>query len=203
VLIEGTDAAHSILASLHLHGREHDATEQDRARKMLNLDRDSGEFLYFLIRATRRRHILEIGTSNGYSAIWLAMALRDMRAPFPLITIDRDRNKLVQAAENIRAAGLDEFVELEHGEAADTVRTLNGPFDCVFFDADRLLAHHQLGALLPKLCPDCLLVADNAISHAIELRDYCTLVAELQGFTSLIVPIGKGLHVAHRLGNNV
>jgi len=84
------------------------------------------------------------------------------------------------------------------GSATEVVRELAGPFDCVFFDADRLSAHEQLQILLPKLAPDVLLLADNVLSHPQEIADYIAEVGQLPGFASVTVPIGKGLHVAYR-----
>ena len=84
------------------------------------------------------------------------------------------------------------------GSATQVVHELAGPFDCVFFDADRLSAREQLKILLAKLAPDVLLLADNVLSHPHELADYIAEVEQLPGFASVTVPVGKGLHVAYR-----
>src|SRR5437016_3213019 len=95
-------------------------------------------------------------------------------------------------------AGLLNSVTLLGGEASATVRTLEGPFDCVFFDADRISAPEQLEILIPKLKPDVLLLADNVLSHPEEIADYLNFVAGLVGFSSVTIPIGKGLNIAYR-----
>ncbi len=197
-MIGMTAAAAAVLARLAEFERDNDAGQQDRARKMLNLERETAEFLHLLVRATNRKQVLEIGTSNGVSAIWIASALQGSADAQPLVTIERDSGKQAQAAENIRLAGLREHVRLRLGDATEVAGSLLGPFDCVFFDADRVSAPGQLAILLPKLAPDCLLLADNALSHPGELAGYRAMIEQLPGFNSLLVPIGKGLHLAHR-----
>ena len=73
-----------------------------------------------------------------------------------------------------------------------------GPFDCVFFDADRWSAPGQLQLLLPKLADNVLLLADNVLSHPDEVAGYRQMVEQLPGFVWTVVPVGKGLHVAWR-----
>lgn len=198
MLLDAT--AERVLRDLERFGAENDAHEADRSRKMLNLERDTAELLHVLVRAGRRRRVLEIGTSNGISTIWLAAALRAIGATEPLVSIERDAGKLAQARENLERAGLAGHVRLLHGDATETVAALSGPFDCVFFDADRWSAPGQLRLLLPKLEPDCLLLADNALSHPEEIAGYVAAVAALPGFAATVFALGKGLHVASRAG---
>jgi predicted O-methyltransferase YrrM len=142
-----------LLTELEQAGRQHDAQEPDHARKMLNLEPASAHLLSILVRSSRRTRLLEIGTSNGYSTIWLAWATR----PFGghVISIDREADKLALADDNLRQAGLREVVDLMHGDAPQVVTTLAGLFDCVFFDADRLSAPSQLALLVPNCPPKC------------------------------------------------
>ena len=193
-----TEAAATVLARLEAFGRENDLMHQNRTRKMLNLERDTARLLHLLVRSTRRRRVLEVGTSNGVSAIWLASARLDLPGAEPLVTLEREAAKHGQAVANIAASGLARQVRPLLGDATELMASLAGPFDCVFFDADRVGAAWQLGILLPKLEPDCLLLADNALSHPAELASYRTMVEGLPGIRCAVVPTGKGLHVAHR-----
>ena len=91
---------HQLLAGLEEAGRHHDAQEPDHARKMLNLEPASAHLLSILVRSSRRARLLEIGTLNGYSTIWLAWATR----PFGghVISIDRQADKHYSADRDKR-----------------------------------------------------------------------------------------------------
>ncbi|MCW2238647.1 O-methyltransferase [Azospirillum canadense] len=191
-------AVDHVLRDLESFGRENDSREGDRARKMLNLERETAELVHVLVRSGRRRRVLEIGTSNGVSTLWLAAALRATGATEPLISVERDPAKSAEARANLERAGLADRVHLLVGDATEVVAGLPGPFDCVFFDADRWSAPDQLRLLLPKLERDCLLLADNALSHPQEIAGYIAAVEALPDFGSTTFPVGKGLHVAHR-----
>jgi len=184
--------------ALEREGAGNDARQTERRLKRLNLERPAAELLHLLLRATGRRRVLEIGTSNGLSAIWIQAALRVTGGS--LVSIDREEDKLRQARDNLRACGLLEGATLLSGDATDVVRSLPGPFDAVFFDADRVSAPEQLSLLLPRLAPDVLLLSDNVLSHPAEVAAYLAACERLPDFASAIVPVGKGLHVAHRAG---
>lgn len=184
------------IEALEREGAAHDAAEPERRRKRLNLERPAGELLHLLLRSTGRRRVLEIGTSNGISALWIQAALRVTGGT--LVSIDREPAKQDEARRNLMAAGLLEGVTFLAGDATEVVRDLAGPFDTVFFDADRVSAPDQLALLLPRLEADVLLVSDNVLSHPAEVAVYLAVCDALPGFASTIVPVGKGLHVAHR-----
>jgi predicted O-methyltransferase YrrM len=188
-----------LLSQMERFGVENDQRETDRKRKMLNLEPETAALLHILVRATHRQSILEIGTSNGYSTIWLAHAMR-FGTNGRLVSIERNSAKLEMARENLQRAGLLNSVTLLEGEASETVKTLEGPFDCVFFDADRISAPKQLEILMPKLQPDVLLLADNVLSHPEEVAAYLSAVSGLPDFSSVTVPVGKGLNIAYRQG---
>src|SRR6202043_160928 len=160
------------LNELERAGISHDAVETEHRRKRLNLESETAKLLQLLILSSRRRRVLEIGTSNGYSALWLACALRRIPNAHRLITIERESEKANQARQNLAKAGLGEWAEVHLGDATEVVGELEGPFDAVFFDADRVSAPSQLAILLPKLEADVILLADNALSHPLEIAGY-------------------------------
>ncbi len=151
-----------------------------------------------LVLSSARKRILEIGTSNGYSALWLASALRKIPQAQRLTTIEYDARKVQQARLNVATAGLSETITVREGSATDIVMTLPGPFDCVFFYADRISAPEQLHILLPKLERDVLLLADNVLSHPEEVAGYLKEFEHLPEFVTSTVTVGKGLHIAYR-----
>ncbi len=188
----------SILNELYEKSAQNDAQVHERSKKMLNLEPDTAQLLHILMLSTRRTHVLEIGTSNGYSTIWLAWAVATHGGQ--VISIDRDANKQVLADANLRHVGLRDVVDLRCGDATEIVSGLPGPFDCVFFDADRYSAPEQLALLVPKLTPDVFLLADNVISHPDEIAGYLKALESLPNFERLVLPIGKGLSLAYRYG---
>jgi predicted O-methyltransferase YrrM len=188
----------NVLQDIEAYGHANDAQETDRARRMLNLERSTAELIQIFVLSSSRKRILEIGTSNGYSALWLGAALRAIPGAQSLATIERDAGKARQARSNIASAGLSEMITVYEGSATEVIRTLPGPFDCVFFDADRISAPEQLRLLLPKLERDVLLLADNIISHPDEVAGYLEAFEHLPEFVTTTVTVGKGLHVAHR-----
>src|SRR5947209_11968824 len=184
------------LTELYETGKQNDAQEQERSKKVLNLEPETAQFLNILIRSSRRTQLIEIGTSNGYSTIWLAWAASVTSGR--VMSIDRDAHKQALADANLRRVGLREVVDLTCGDATEIVASLPAPFDCVFFDADRSSAPAQLSLLIPKLAPDVLLLADNVLSHPHEIVAYLRALEALLQFDRVIVPIGKGLSVAYR-----
>src|ERR1700726_3934532 len=121
------------LNELERAGIAHDALETEHRRKRLNLESETAKLLQLLILSGRRRRVLEIGTSNGYSAIWLAAALRRIPNARPLITVERESEKAGQARQNLAHAGLEQWAEVRLGDASEVVGGLEGPFDAVFF----------------------------------------------------------------------
>jgi predicted O-methyltransferase YrrM len=188
----------ALLGQLETEGQRHDQQEPEHERRMLNLEHGTAEVLALWIRSSRRRRVLEIGTSNGYSTIWLAWAVDPSGGK--IVSIDRSEAKHVLADANLQRAGLRGAVELVQGDGTQAVASVTGPLDAVFFDADRYSAPAQLEVLLPKLASDVLLFADNALSHPQEIAGYLAAVAALPDFAHTVVPVGKGLSVAYRAG---
>lgn len=106
-----------------------------RDREILNIVRDEGRFLRLLVETAGARRVLEIGTSNGYAALWIALALRETGGT--LTTIDINPDRVRQAKANLRRAGLDARVACLTGDAHDVARTLEGPFDFIYLEIGR------------------------------------------------------------------
>src|SRR5439155_7553336 len=104
---------------------DNDTRESERARRMLNITPDTGRLLGILVRAARATRILEVGTSNAYSTIWLADAARDTGGR--VSTLEQDPDKIRLARENLARAGLGDRVVIAAGRAADTLAGLPGP----------------------------------------------------------------------------
>ncbi len=115
----------------------------------MNVPESDGRILYDLVIKHGYRRALEIGTSTGHSAIWIAWALSKTGGRLVTIEIDEDRYR--QAVANFKEAGLDHLIEARLGDAHELVPALPGPFDFVFCDADKEWYRNYLEAVLPKL----------------------------------------------------
>ena len=185
-----------LLKELEQRGLENDARATERPRMMLNLEPQSAQLISILVRASGVTRAVEVGTSNGYSTIWLAWSLAP--AGGRIISIDRNPDKHILARENLERAGFLDRVELRTGDAAEMVRTLAGPFDLVFLDADRRKFPEIMEVVFPKLARKALVVADNVLSHPEEIAEYLKLMSSLPDFQHTTVPVGKGLSIAFR-----
>lgn len=148
--------------------------EQIRQPGMMNVPRADGEFLHDLVVQRRYRRALEIGTSNGYSAVWIALALR--KTGGRLITLEIDARRADLAAENFKRLGLDPYVELRRGDALTLVPAIEGPFDFVFIDAWKEDYPKYLQLILPKVTAGGAILAHNVLSHAPELRAFVEIL---------------------------
>lgn len=185
-----------LLEELAYFGAKNDAEEEDRSKKMLNLEAETAHLMSILVRSSNRKRLLEIGTSNGYSTIWLAWSAQATGGH--VISLDRDADKQAMADANLQRAGLRGQVDLRLGDATEIVADLEGTFDFVFFDADRLSAPAQLTLLLPKLERGALILADNVLSHPDQIAPYLEAISTLPNLDHMIVPVGKGLSVAYK-----
>jgi predicted O-methyltransferase YrrM len=132
---------------------------ENQGRGMRNVPGEDGRLLRLLTEATDAKHVVEIGTSNGYSGIWFCLALRTTGGRLTTFEIDAERAAL--ARENFRRAGVDRMVTLVEGDAHEEVTRLQGPIDILFLDADKSGYVDYLEKLLPLLRPGGLVLAHN------------------------------------------
>jgi predicted O-methyltransferase YrrM len=164
-----------LLSELHESGRRFDAAQPDRLDRLRNLEPESGALLNLLVRALGARDVLELGTSNGVSTLWLADALASTGGRIVSVELDRDRSRA--ARENLERAGLDGLVELRTGDAADALRdSADDAWDVVFLDAERPQYPGYWPDLARVIRPGGLIAADNAISHADQMQPFRDLV---------------------------
>jgi len=185
----------ALLEELHAAGRAHDAAQADRRARLRNLEPETARLLALLVRATAARAVLELGTSNGYSTLWLADAVRDTGGTVVSVELDADRS--AQAAANVKRAGLEARVELRVLDAADALAgAADASVDLVFLDAERPHYVAYWPQLLRVLRPGGLLAVDNVLSHAHELEAFTALVEAEPRVTTTVVPVGAGLRLA-------
>jgi caffeoyl-CoA O-methyltransferase len=188
--------ASDVMARLEMRDageRERGAARSERLRQITP---DVGRFLHTLVLATKPRAILEIGTSGGYSTIWLATAARVTGGH--VTTLEIDPVKAGLAEENLRAAGLAGEVNVRLGDAFAYLRDLDTRVDFVFLDAEKedYLGFYEL--IVPLMNPGAVLVADNLISHELELAEFRERALSDKRLSAVIVPIGRGELLAVR-----
>jgi caffeoyl-CoA O-methyltransferase len=136
------------------------STKEDFAAWGMMVGRQEGRFLELLVFAMQATRILEIGTFTGYSAIAMAAGLPKGGA---IISLEVDHHHAGVARGNIAAAGLESCISVIEGPALASIGQLQGPFDLVFIDADKVSYDAYFEAVLPKLAPHGLIVVDNTL----------------------------------------
>jgi predicted O-methyltransferase YrrM len=185
----------AVAAELLEASRAHDARQEDRLARFRNLEPETAELLNVLVRATRPRRLLEIGTSNGYSTLWLADAAEAVGGEVVSVEIDAERSAM--AAEALARAGLSAELRVEDG--AVTLRDAPAAaWDLVFLDAERPAYADMWPDVVRTLRPGGLVAIDNVISHAGEVVEVTGLIAQTREVTSTLVPVGAGLRLAVR-----
>ncbi|BCY14858.1 O-methyltransferase [Actinoplanes sp. L3-i22] len=189
------DIVEKLLADLHREGTAFDAAQTERALTRRNLEPDGAGLLWSLAGIVGARRVVEIGTSNGYSAIWLADALRGTGGRLVSVDVVADPG----AAENLVRAGLRDLVELRHSDGGAYLTALaDASVDLLFLDAERVEYPRWWPHPVRVLRPGGLLVIDNVLSHPGEVAEFLELLAGETSVTGRTVPVGKGLHLAWR-----
>jgi predicted O-methyltransferase YrrM len=156
-----SDAERRILAVL-------DDLDRNQRWGNMNVPVEDGRLLRLLVESINAKHVVEIGTSNGYSGIWLCLALRATGGKLTTYEIDRRRAQL--ARDNFKRAGVDGIVTLVEGDAHIEVSKLREPMDLLFIDADKEGYLDYLTKLLPLVRPGGLIVAHNMKAPAPDPR---------------------------------
>jgi predicted O-methyltransferase YrrM len=143
-----------------------------------------GKLLHLLARATKARHILEIGTLGGYSTIWLARAVQHVQGG-QIVTLEIDPRHAEVARRNISRAGLDAFVDLRLGRAIDTLPKLKGPFDFIFIDADKPSTADYFTWAVKLSRPGTIIIVDNVVRKGAVLDEQSTDV-NVQGIRKFL-----------------
>jgi len=182
---------------LYAAGRAHDAGEPDRLLRWRNVEPETAELLGLLVRAKRARNVLEIGTSNGYSTIWLGDAVEATGGSVVSLEIDAARTAI--AAGHLESVGLRTSVDLRTEDAATALAAFaDAVFDLIFLDAERDAYAGYWPDLVRTLAPAGLIAVDNVISHAHDLVAFRATVDGDDRVTPALVPIGAGVLLAVR-----
>ncbi len=160
-----------------------------RLARLRQIPAETGKFIALLAAAAPAGRYLEIGTSAGYSTLWLALACRLVGRTLTTFEILGEKAEL--ARQTFEMAGVGDVVELVHADALDRLANYSGVSFC-FLDAEKELYSECYEALIPNMVSGGILIADNAINHEETLRPMLDRALADHRVDALIVPVGKG-----------
>lgn len=163
--------------------------------RMRAVSAQTGQLLNILAKSLKAPTILELGTSFGYSGLWLAEAARATGGR--LVTMEKHDYKAEYARSMHQKAGLAGHVDYQVGDAVALTRALPGNVDFVFLDTWKDIYVECLEAFYPKLNPGAIIVADNIIMPGTEeVKAYVRAIRAKEGITSVLLPVGSGIEVS-------
>ena len=156
----------------------------------------TGRFLALVAATAPEGAFIEIGTSGGYSALWISLACRALGRG--LTTFEVAEAKVTLARETFRQAGLDDIISVVSGDAREH---LGGQSDVAFcfLDAEKRLYEECYEAVVPNMVSGGLLVADNVISHAGDLSAFLDRAESDERMDTMVAPVGEGVLLARRI----
>ena len=167
-----------------------------RLKRLRQIPAETGQFLALLAAMAPQGNYLEIGTSAGYSTMWIALACRYLGRK--LITYEILPEKVVLAKETFQTAGLEDVITLVEGDAITYLDSAEKIAFC-FLDAEKEIYDQCYDKIVPKLLPGGILIADNAINHRETLQPMLDKALTDNRVDALIVPIGKGELLCRKL----
>lgn len=164
-----------------------DGTE--RLKRLRQIPGETGKFLALLLASSPQGEVLEIGTSAGYSTLWLTLACRETVRK--LTTFELLEEKAAIARETFKACLAEDVVELINGNALDYIQDYKNIAFC-FLDAEKEVYGNCYEKVIPNMVKGGILVADNAINHIETLRPFIDRALTDDRVDAMVVPIGKG-----------
>jgi len=168
-------------------------------RQRMNVPPTDGMFLKIMAESLKAKRVLEIGSSNGYSALWMGQGLEWTGGHLWTIEIDAGRAK--ECRENIKEAGLEKVVTSIEGDAFKEIPKLEGPFDMVFIDAWKEDYKKFFDLVYPKVTPGGMIIGHNTIESAKDMQDYLDAVnnnPDLDTVTVMTVP-NRGITISFKI----
>jgi caffeoyl-CoA O-methyltransferase len=183
------DLIAAVLEQLYAEDAAQRAASLPSSQRTRNVERETGHWLALIVRSMNAPQVLEIGSSNGVSTIWLAAAARQNGGRVTGTEILPER--AVEANRNLAAAGLDAVARVVAGDARTTVASLPGSFDLVFIDAEKDDYVDHLETVLDRVRIGGLILADNVISH--DVSAYQAAVRARGDLETVTIPLNRGV----------
>lgn len=169
-----------------------DALQTNRIQRYRNIEPESALFLAMQIRIQKSKTILEIGTSTGYSTLWLADAAQETQGH--VTTLEIDQSRTTQAQQYAQELALDSVIDFWVGDAQVFLENNVQQYDFILLDAERNAYVDYWTYLQNMIHPQGgVLIVDNVISHAAEVENFIELVKHDERFITMKLPIGAGL----------
>ena len=167
-------------------------------KEFWNVPRKTGLMLNMFIKMMGAKKALEIGTSNGYSGLWLSKALKETGGHLTTIEFYEKRQSI--AINNFKTCGVFDIITPLQGSACDIIRSFEEDvkFDFVFIDANKREYVEYFNLIKPHITKKCLIVADNIISHAEKVQTFVDAIDKDEEFQYEILELPGGLLVAYR-----
>lgn len=182
---------------------QHEKVNVSSEEKILpwNISPQTGEYLFDLVLSRKPARILELGTSTGYSTLWLGAAAQSYAGTID--TADYYDRKVEIAKKFIQKAGLENIITIHHIRIATFLKSRKDEeYDFIFLDADKNNYHNYLPELLRVMKPKSILVVDNAISHGDRMKSFFDMCDTSKHISVELVPVGSGLFLAFYDINN-
>jgi caffeoyl-CoA O-methyltransferase len=178
------------MAYLERLDKQHRSINAPSEIRLRQVPRETGKFLSIMASMAPAGTYLEIGTSGGYSALWLAVVCRELGRN--LVTFEILPQKVNIARETFHAAQVEDVVELVPGDARDYLGNHRNISFC-FLDAEKEMYAECFEKIVPNMVKQGILIADNVISHKDVLNDMVENALSDQRVDAMVVPIGSGL----------
>ena len=166
-----------------------DDMQDNQSTGMGNVLPEDGRLMRILAESLEAKHVVELGTANGYSAMWFCLALRSTGGK--LTTHEIDPQRIAMAKANFKRAGVEGLVTLVEGDAHETIKKLEGPIDVVLLDAEKEGFCDYLAKLLPLVRKGGLIIAHDSSGQAHMMDDYFKAITENPDLESVLVDASR------------
>ncbi len=173
-------------------------------QRMLAITKDTGEFFHSILVGVRARRVLELGTSTGYSTLWLADALLENHKNPEIVTVEKNPLKIERAARNFERAGVSKIICMRKGEILNVLKKMAKPplFDFVLIDADKENVKKYFDLVLPMTRIGGIIATDNALypeKYRKIMKKYSRYIAEKPNSLTATIPLGNGEEISMRI----
>ncbi len=188
------DRVRAVLERLEREDAEERARDVPREQRARQVAPTTGQFLFALVAPQNDCGVLEIGGSRGYSTIWLAAGVRYFSGR--VVSLEHDPAKCEAWRRNVSDAGLDEWAQLEAGDAFEILPGVGDVFDVVFLDAEKDDYERLFELAREKVEPGAIIVADNVLSHVDTLGAYSQARQSDPTLESVTLPLDRGIELS-------